>query len=906
MLTPGPKRIILIRAGRYDYAEVMLGNSTHLVGQNNAGKTSLIATLQMLYVANFNEMSFSRPWDESRRYYFRHDTSTILFETATSDGRFVTVGLRGRGQLGSYQVDRFAYEGAYRRDDFISEDNRVRPFDEVKTRFAGDRFFKSMEPGEIRSALVGELNVRQLNMGIVPLRDVGRYSDFVYLFKNLLRLNDLSQKDIKETFLTVYRHGIRNAIEVDLYKEYNDSYSALMAEKAKLLNLRQVAHIANHLKAQLRKREGASRDLPALYATLVGAKGRQLTALLEGLDEDRERQQALEIAENASTAERERLEAENNGIVGAIVTVQQWISEHETDALALRDFLPDMEEAKRNNLDAEISKLIGKLVNAGDPTEIEGRLGKLRIKLAATIEQRDKYARLLGSKLQARLGQEVMIDLARIFHPGLLRLPVEDGAVTISDEDAILAMLRRLQGKVTDGRLLLDGIAIPLDQIASRDTVLVADLATLNDEIEDINRQIEKLEQELNIAKNMATLQDALEKLKKELATAQALHASFVRFVENTKLLMDKRVDLVAHEKAKADNYTARKKLEDERFVRSQQKTKIINDMQLKQKQLRQLDNIRPIPVDPNWAMGTADPDWPDDPFELDTLYSQTYAIFTQATAEVLRILDQAEIIHPDGFGGNSQDEKIEGIIEAVDSLDERDRAYRDHLGNVIKGMRATFHRMFGALDGLRESADGFSRTIGNVSISNLRGLSVKVVENFEVTRHYRSVAEAGGAADLLTDLTETESAISAIFATIQRTPILRLADWFGVQFVVKTVEGTETLYNDLSVIESNGTTMAIKTLVNIVLIRAMMRDRRPFMLPFYIDEANQIDEGNLREILALANDKSFCPILASTVPVAAAESIYMVRLTPDNRAVIDPKWRIERKAKVPVREDNA
>ena len=50
MLTPGPKRIILIRAGRYDYAEVFLGRSTHLVGQNNAGKTSLIATLQMLYV----------------------------------------------------------------------------------------------------------------------------------------------------------------------------------------------------------------------------------------------------------------------------------------------------------------------------------------------------------------------------------------------------------------------------------------------------------------------------------------------------------------------------------------------------------------------------------------------------------------------------------------------------------------------------------------------------------------------------------------------------------------------------------------------------------------------------------------------------------------------------------------
>ena len=56
---------------------------------------------------------------------------------------------------------------------------------------------------------------------------------------------------------------------------------------------------------------------------------------------------------------------------------------------------------------------------------------------------------------------------------------------------------------------------------------------------------------------------------------------------------------------------------------------------------------------------------------------------------------------------------------------------------------------------------------------------------------------------------------------------------------------------------------MAIKALVNIVLIQAMIRDRRPFILPFYIDEANQIDEANLREIVALANEKGFCPIFA-------------------------------------------
>jgi hypothetical protein len=99
---------------------------------------------------------------------------------------------------------------------------------------------------------------------------------------------------------------------------------------------------------------------------------------------------------------------------------------------------------------------------------------------------------------------------------------------------------------------------------------------------------------------------------------------------------------------------------------------------------------------------------------------------------------------------------------------------------------------------------------------------------------------------------------------------------------------------------------MAIKALVNIVLIQAMMRDRRPFIIPFYIDEANQIDEPNLREIVALANNKGFCPIFASTVPVAAAESIYIVRMTPDSRAIIDPKSRIERKPKEMARADAA
>lgn len=897
MLTPGPKRIILIRAGRYDYAEVVLGRSAHLVGQNNAGKTSLIATLQMLYVAGFNEMNFSRPWDETRRYYFRLDTSTILFETVTSDGRFVTVGLRGKGQLGAFQVDRFAFEGAYRKEDFIDEENRVRPFGEVKKRIVADRFLKDLEPNEIRAALVGELGVRQLNIGIVPLRDVGRYSDFVYLFKNLLRLNDLSQKDIKETFLTVYRHGIRNAIEVDLHREYNDAYIALMVEKAKLANLRQVALIANRLKAEQEKRICASRDLPALYTAVVGAKARQMKALQEGFERDRERLQAVEIAALAAKDEWQRLENENENIVRAGLDLEHWFKEFDGDAAALKDYLPDIEVARRKHLREEIDTLIARLVTAGDPVEIESRLERMRKKLVSITEQRDKHARLLGTRLQEGLGQDAMSDLGRIFHPGLLRLPVEAGSVILSDEGALLTLLRRIHGKIADGQLVINGVSIPLDLVSSRESMRVADLATLNEEVTDLDRDVRKLEQDLLTAKDMAAMQAKRGALEATLQASEGLHQRFLLHTVAAKELPEKRKAAEAQKKAKEANIATRKLLEEQGVIRERQKTGINGDIKTKHEQLAKLDNLRPIPPKPSWPMGTPDPEWTDDAIELSSLYTQTYAGYSQSEAEVLRILSEAELLNPDGFAGGSDDEKIDAIIEAVDSLGDRGKAYYDHLGNVIKGMRATFQRMFEALESLTEAAERFSRTIGNVAISNLRGLSVKIVENTEMTRNYRSVVDAG-AADLFSSLSDTEGAINAINQTIQRAPVLRLADWFGIQFVVKTADGAETVYNDLSKIESNGTTMSIKALVNIVLIQAMMRDRRPFILPFYIDEANQIDEANLREIVALANGKGFCPIFASTVPVAAAESIYIVRMTSDGRAIIDPKSRIVRKAK--------
>lgn len=73
----GPSKLIAIRSGSYDYAEVDLATSIQLVGPNNAGKTTLINTLQFLYLDNRNQMNFGDHDPEATRaYYFPTSSAT--------------------------------------------------------------------------------------------------------------------------------------------------------------------------------------------------------------------------------------------------------------------------------------------------------------------------------------------------------------------------------------------------------------------------------------------------------------------------------------------------------------------------------------------------------------------------------------------------------------------------------------------------------------------------------------------------------------------------------------------------------------------------------------------------------------------------------------------------------------
>jgi len=111
------------------------------------------------------------------------------------------------------------------------------------------------------------------------------------------------------------------------------------------------------------------------------------------------------------------------------------------------------------------------------------------------------------------------------------------------------------------------------------------------------------------------------------------------------------------------------------------------------------------------------------------------------------------------------------------------------------------------------------------------------------------------------------------------------------MHFEIRTPDGLTRTYPHLESIESHGTTITIKVLINLLLIRDLLIEERA-RIPFYLDEVSSLDQANLKAIVEKAEELGFVPVLASPEPMAVARNIYMLK-EQEGRVVLDDHSRI-------------
>ena len=911
MLTPGVKRIIFIRAGRYDYAELELGKSAHLVGDNNVGKTSLIESLQLLYIGNFNEMKFGNyKWDETQRYYFNSDQSYILFECMTNKGKYVTVGLHGRGVLQNYNIERFTFSGLYQKDIFVLDDKHVRAFDDVKMKLDEDaRHFRILEAKDIRASVLGAIDDPHISLGIVPLRDEGKYGKFSHLFRNLLRLNNMTQQDIKETLLEV--HDQFRKKEINLAVEHGTEFARAKLERDKLNELKRILPDAHKLKEQWGKHTSTRKDIPAFHHHLERIKTETILRL-KG-DEKRFGEEAGELGERQEQLKGNQADVGETikKIAGERGEVQGNIKRLTEKAKELEGFVVSLEQVALTNLEKQRAELQGKLHANTDPVDvIQREVGRLKTKLQQLEKIHDDFSSLVGTALKAHFSETEIRDVFRVLNPALLLVPLQSGSVEILDEAAALSYLQAILDAIRDGIFELHGTKIYLSSLPVANETL-HDLQSIKAEIEAIKISLKKKASELTIAQTASVVQEQIgelsiqiKKLQERLIDWGVYQRELGKKTEWESLIAKLSADIELKEAEAL-------RIQTEMLVLSGQFNRNINSAKKAGEDIAKVYNERYAQPDASWPIGLIDPSWTDDFHQVASIYREMHDTNISTGKEVESILEGIRRSAPsagDHFVGSSLEEQIEAVITTLNSIQKIEESCKKIWEGCVVGLRTSFSHILKDLDSLREKMRAFNQHLAGVSISNLKRISLEIEEWKDHTKKYRDMISNDGT--LFAGLSESTKAIEEISKMIEGNPIIRLADLFGVRFIIEFEDGSKKTFSDLSSIESNGTTIMIKALINMILIRDMMRQSviksGEMSIPFYLDEANQIDPKNLKQLVDTAIRLGFCPVLASTIPVAVAENLYFVQWADKGKAVLDSHQRIRREVKEEVIEDAA
>jgi len=84
-------------------------------------------------------------------------------------------------------------------------------------------------------------------------------------------------------------------------------------------------------------------------------------------------------------------------------------------------------------------------------------------------------------------------------------------------------------------------------------------------------------------------------------------------------------------------------------------------------------------------------------------------------------------------------------------------------------------------------------------------------------------------------------------------------------------------MYHDFRQIESHGTTITIKVLFNLLLLKDQLR-RDDCAVPFFLDEIQTLDPANRHAILRTARQLGFIAITAAPEPVSEVDAIYFLQ----------------------------
>lgn len=891
---PGVKRLVLLNTGRFDDAEIELDTCVGLIGRNNAGKTSAVSTLQFLYVASLNEMSFGgKSIDDTKRHYFPNANSYIIYECLSAEhGGYVCVGVRGLGAVRGFEFERFAYPGRYVREHYVTGDNEMRDADDTKARiFADTGLYRVLDKArDMSSLLCGQYDEAALNLSFVPLKDSGAQTMFSRLFKNVLFLRSMTQTDLKDTLVEVYKRALTQPV-VNLRKTNEEQIARLerQREEIKLFGRvkPQVDKASEYAATIMRERK----PLPNMYRRILVEKTRENAKWQTKLDEakatlstldnerselDQRRAQADEVYETAVSAASKR-ENEIDVIERLGNEFSEYVEEIENAALTA---LRDRENSLRNLLVRIEVEPVAILQSQLDANQQNHRLKQ---------RQLDNFDRLSISVAAKGLGRDDAGRALSVLNRAIAEMPIDDFE-SFSEQVFVDDLSALAKGFNADGSFTGFGFTLSASALGELDIVDQASLSKAITELEDV---ISKLENRLEEAKEFETH-------KRELKTAverredQAMRIDLYnkwKVESETLPLLRRQAEVAEAERDKAKSeLDAATRRGDSIAEDKASAERVVAECESKLERLRA---IRVEPPDVDWSDQDTTDFSGESVFQLAESYNKRHNAASNAAQELSLSIRSIEVTLQDGLDGDTPSGKLDAIRQRISGLNTEAEAFEREWGSLLVSARSSIDNIVRDVRKLSDEVARLNRRLSRVTVSNLSGVNLNIIENTDVTDRYRRMLSD----DLLIEDADRDESLRTLSELIRgQDGIINLQQMFGIQIEVRQDGDAKPLvFNSLDAIESNGTSIMIKLLINMILLSDMMKKDRHIFIPYYVDEAPTLDSVNFSQVVKVSNEMGFLPILAGTTTTSSAKLFYFVRYVGGKKSILERRARLRR-----------
>ena len=502
-----------------------------------------------------------------------------------------------------------------------------------------------------------------------------------------------------------------------------------------------------------------------------------------------------------------------------------------------------------------------------------------------------RFDTLAVTALRKHFRDDELNSLFRVLNRDLLETPIGAGGITVTREGDFVLALRSLLARVHDGGYRDENIAFqlrggsePLADLDNLDSVrqqLTEHRATLTrwENILVAIEQREKWEADLK-AKRMALdvkakrlfrfeeyqrAKSGETRLRTELRrTTDAIVAANERI---SKLTMQCK----AAESAKAEAEGARRKAEDE-----------FNAV------MGRFDQC----VIPEFSAKTIVAlDVPNDFDAAISLFLRQQDRQKSLGNEIDKLLLELEQALGDEFRGQDDDETVGKLRGESEALVEKEDALARDWNAHLHTLKATFDLVLKNLGHVVSAASDLNRAFTKVRVSNLKAIKLEVFEQGDLVGWIRKLAQAEQPG-LFDDDTSLTATLKNFRAKLEGDPVIRFADLFTLGVIVTGADNRSKTYRDFRQIESHGTTITIKVLFNLLLLKHQLR-RDDCAVPFYLDEIEALDDPNREAILRTARQLGFIAITAAPKAVSEVDALYF--LQPKNgRIVLRQSHRVQ------------